>query len=101
MSFEIGSKVVCIDARFILGTKPPIKEGEIYIVEGIFECSCKSIYLDVGVSSTGTMTCSKCWKRTDNSIWWFRDSRFITMEFNEEVNSLIESIPDMCENIAN
>lgn len=92
MSFEIGSQVVCIDANFSYlmfdGIIAPLKEGEIYTIKSIYECDCRNIYLDVGILAPSSMVCPKCWKRTNSNIWWFRDSRFIPLEFNSEVESL-------------
>ncbi len=94
----IGQKVICVKARLNI----PIKEGKIYTIIGIYECSCGRIKLDigetVGMISMGTRCdCGKC---IFTFIWHFDSCRFCPIDSylipnKEIIGNLIEERQDI------
>lgn len=108
MSFYIGQKVVCVNAKAKrFGSDyltAPLKEGNIYTVEGkkITGC-CGVLVIDVGLRADlsvfehGAMeTCLHCMrsKVATENIFWLEDWRFMPLEDYEAMNELVKELTE-------
>lgn len=96
MSFYIGQKVVCVDAKSVIGKPMPIFEGKTYLVERIGACRC-GIDLDVGVPlPTGVegTRCPVCNFVQYAPNYMFFSRRFVPLEDYEAMNELVKELTE-------
>lgn len=85
MRFKIGQKVVCIRGYTSIEGHV-LKEGEVYVIEGVHTCKCTEC-VHVGFSAETGTECTACGEllNSGDKKWWNRADRFT------EIDTLIES----------
>lgn len=95
MDFKIGQMVICVNntrlhpQSVVLGRNaPPLKLNGKYVVQGIKECDCGAVSLDVGlITQTGRIVCHKCSNTTTGDVWWCSSLRFSPEKTEEETKT--------------
>lgn len=87
---KIGDTVKIISDDYLPGNdvKPPIHNGETYIIQDIYECKCGVRHLDLGlISQWSYISCHKCDERLLNghAIHWCAPQRVELTHPQEEI----------------
>lgn len=95
MSFKVGQKVVCVDATHHDASKlkAPLKNGEIYNVSLVVNCSCGAHIIGVGISKkTGMKQYCYCGNQIKSNQWHHTATRFRPLDhsFGENLATEIE-----------
>ena len=85
MSWYIGQEIVCIKTH----SQGVVKRGQIYTIKGLRNgiCECSPVQIDVGIKAKAAFdTCNDCGVEvlTTSEIWWFHESLFAPLEYNQE-----------------
>lgn len=95
MSFYIGQKVVCVDAK--TKTDIGLVEGQVYVIRKEKKCCQRGHWVDVGILATheynGSTHCPYCFdKQEGQKIQWTAARRFVPLEDYEAMNELVKEL---------
>lgn len=93
MNWYIGQEIVAVDTNMKNTNEKPLVKNKVYTIKGLKQCNCKgsNIKIDVGISNHRGCRCYPCDTLMDNFIWYFSESRFVPLEYNQDaINELLE-----------
>lgn len=101
MNWYIGQEIVCIQTH----SQGVVKRGQTFVIRGLrpSTCKCKEVEIDVGVISPNGYRACRCYvcnnvfDEPPYSTWWFSETRFAPLEYNQEAIDELVKEPILIE----
>lgn len=96
-NWKKGDIAICVKVGKITekqGIPPKLRLKAEYIVQGVKQCGCGNITLDVGLPSiTGIIICNLCDRTTTNEdVGWCSASRFVKKDTRSKEEQIKEAV---------
>ncbi len=92
----IDKEVLCIKTNINQSGELAVKEGNVYLIQGLQKCTCGFLAYDVGVKSLRLerVKCSGCGKLSNPTYTWRQAStRFVFMD-ELDISSITENVKE-------